>query len=82
MHNKYKNYPMFCFQRLILLLALNYFIQYNPKNSLTVYNKEIFVDLGIRLYTRDPIVARALGLAASKGILHTRRQMDQWKHLI
>ena len=28
---------MFYFQRLILLLALNYFIQYNPKNSLTVY---------------------------------------------
>ena len=39
---------MFCFQRLILLLALNYFIQYNLKNSLTVYNKELFVDLGIR----------------------------------
>ena len=31
---------MFCFQRLILLLVLNYFIQYNPKNSLTIYNKE------------------------------------------
>ena len=48
MHNIYKNYPMFCFQRLILLLASNCFIQYNPKNSLTVYNKELFVDSGIR----------------------------------
>ena len=38
---------MFCFQRLILLLALNYFIQYNPKNSLTVYHKETHQQLSI-----------------------------------
>ena len=48
MHNIYKNYPTICFKHLISLLALNYFIQYNPKNSLTVYNKELFVNLDIR----------------------------------